>query len=166
MGFFNSLGRLLQGKPVFQDETPKSETPSAQPLSVSSKQSPLVNEYGYKNIPHISLEHVKAHRAGDDMTVTGWVTNHSDRRIRVDHVLVLGQKQIFQRELEPGKGHELTVYKGKCAHNEYEAHAELVFRISENGDLFKNAYHVEFNRESDGKFVVEEFHEDSPVQDI
>lgn len=160
----------MQGQPVFEDEqAPHSDVPSAPSSETPSKQSPLVDDHGYKNIPHISLEHVKARRSGDDMTVTGWITNHSDFSVRIDHLTVLGKKQVFQRELDPKRGKKdfgPVIYSGPVARDEHASHAELVFRIMENGDLFKIVYHVEFNRESDGKFVIEEFHEDDPVRDI
>jgi hypothetical protein len=167
MGFLDGLGRFLQGKQVFEDEDkPRLEEPQAPPASMQPHPPLLVDEHGYKIIPHITLDHVKAHRDGDRMTVTAWAINHSNQRVRVDHFVVLGQKQTFQRELSPSEGHELKVYEGPVAPNEYESHAELTFRILGNGDLFKNVYHVEFNRDPDGTFIIEELHDDGPVRDI
>ena len=165
MGFLDGLGRFLRNEPVFPNEgAPQPTVPPVQ--DTQPKQSPLVDEHGYKVIPRITLDRVKARRSGETMTVTAWVENHSDKRVRVDDVTVLGQKQVFQRELRPNEGHELLIYKGGVAPDEYESHAELKFRIQENDDGFKYVYHVEFNRESDGKFTIEEFHEDGPVRDI
>jgi hypothetical protein len=170
MGFLNGLGRFLQGKPVFEaEQEPQSEVnapASVSPQDAQPKQSPFVDAHGYKVIPEVTLDHLKATRAGDTMTVTVWATNRSDRPVRVDNFALLGQKQVFQHELRSNKGETLVIYKGPVAPNEHDSHAQLVFRLAENGDVFENVYHVEFNRESDGKFVIEELHEDGPVRDI
>jgi len=170
MGFLNGLGRFLQGKPVFETEQKPSSGPMPpQPVEQSKpQQTPLVDERGYKNIPEITVDYLKARRSGDRATVTAYIKNHSDRQVRVDYFVVHGQKRVFQLELEPGKTtpRDVVLYEGPVAPNEHDSHAELVFRIMENGDLFKNEYHVEFNREADGKYVIEELHEDGPVRDI
>lgn len=169
MGFLDGLGRFLQGKAVFEDEgAPHSDAPQVPSPGEQPKpaQSPLVDEHGYKIIPHVTLDHVEVYRDRDTMTVTAWVANHSDKFIRLEHIHVLGQKQVLNRELGPNDSHKETVYKGAVALNEYDSHAEMPFYIKDNQDRFENVYHVEFHRESDGKFTIEEFHEDGPVRDI
>jgi len=167
MGFLNGLGRLLQGKEVFQNEGAQPSLASSDSTSnTQSKQSQFVDERGYKIIPHVTLDRVKWNRSGDTMTITAWVTNHSKWPVRIDHFTVLGQKQVFQQELGPNDRDQLVIHKGTVASSEHDSHAELTFLLKENGDLFKNVYHVEFNRESDGKFVIEELHDDGPVRDI
>jgi hypothetical protein len=165
MGFLDGLGRFMQGKDVFEG-TPRPDAPQIPASDAQRQQSPLVDEHGYKIIPHITLDNVKTHRDGDTMTVMAWITNHSERPVRIDYFTVLGQKQTFQYEISPSKPRQLTIYKGPVAPSEHDGHAELTFRIKENDDLFKNVYHVEFNRESDGKFTIEELHDDGPARDI
>jgi hypothetical protein len=167
MGFLDGLGRFLRNEPVFpNEEASKLATPPVPVQETGPKQSPLVDEHGYKVIPKITLDRIKARRSGDTVMVTAWAQNHSDRVVRIDYFRVQGQKQVFQRELEPGKGHEVKIYDGPVASNEYDSHGALKFRIKDNQDEFENEYHVEFNREADGKFIIEELHEDGPVRDI
>jgi hypothetical protein len=168
MGLLDGLGRFVWGENEPEGMTQRSDAPQVPSSNTQPQQPPLVDEHGYKIIPHITLDHVKAHRNGDTMIVTAWVANHSEHNVRIDECHVLGQKQILQRPLSPNAGHEVTVYKGPVALNEYDSHAGLIFRtfMVEKPDQFENVYHVEFNRESDGKFTIEEFHEDGPVHDI
>lgn len=167
MGFLDGLGRFLRNEPVFPNEQAQQPAGSATPVQdTGPKQSPLVDEHGYKVIPEVTLDHIKASRSGDRETVMGIVTNHSDRVVWVEDFMVHKQKQVYKRDLGPGDYHDVKVYEGPLASNEYDSHAELKFRIKENDDGFKNVYHVEFNREADGKFTIEELHEDGPVRDI
>lgn len=167
MGFLDGLGRFLRNEPVFPSEEPPQQGVPSTPLEdTGPKQSPLVDSRGYKVIPEITLDRIKARRTGDTVMVTAWAQNRSDRPVRIDYFKVQGQKQVFQRELGPGDGHEVKIYDGPVALNEHDSHGALKFRIKENQDEFENEYRVEFNREADGKFVIEELHEDGPVRDV
>lgn len=165
MGLFNGLKRFLVGDNEPEGMMNAPDAPQPAPADVKLKQSPFVDEHGYKIIPHITLDHIKVHRTGDTMLVTAWATNHSKERVQIEYFSVLGQKQTYRWELSP-RGHDVTIYNGPVARDEHTSHAELAFHLIENGDEFKNVYHVEFNRESDGKFVIEELHHDGPVHDI
>ena len=168
MGFLGGLGRFLNGQPVFQDEpgaTTSSHTPAdaAQPLD--PRHTP-VDSRGYKIIPKIELSQMKTSRNGQDMTTTVWVRNTSDQPVRLDYSYVLGQKQQFNRELAPGAGHEIMVYRGPVARNEHDNKARIVYRLLSSDDLFEDEYFVEYYSESDGAFMLEQFHEEGPTRDI
>ncbi|HMI09044.1 MAG TPA: hypothetical protein VK497_01430 [Candidatus Saccharimonadales bacterium] len=165
MGFLDGLGRFMEGKDPFEG-APQPDAPQIPTSDARSEEPPLVDEHGNKIVPRITLDNVKAHRDGGTMTVMAWVTNHSERPVRIDYFSVLGQKQTYQYDIAPSRPSQLTIYKGAVASNEHDSHAEFAFRIKRNDDGFKNVYHVEFNRESDGKFTIEELHADGPVRDI
>lgn len=166
MGFFQGLGRIIAGKPVFEvpDQPAAASQPAVQPPKNDAHR--FVDERGYKIIPDITLTHTKSRLDNHTMTVTAWATNTSTERVRLDHAVLLGKKQPIMRELAPGQGHEIELYDGPVAHSEHDSRAELVFRLLEIDDIFENVYFIEFARESNGDFVVEELHPDSPVRDI
>lgn len=171
MSFLDGLGRFLNGKPVFEDEgqarrgpVHTSGSPHAQPPQ-SPHKTP-VDSRGYKIIPKIRISNMKTSRRDNDMTTTAWITNTSNQKVRVDYCYVLGQKQVYNRELEPGAGHEVVVYRGKVASNEHNNKARIVYRLVSSDDLFEDEYFVEFYSETDGAFMLEEFHEEGPTRDI
>lgn len=164
MGFFQGLGRLIAGKPVF--EAPDDTSTANQATTEQPESHRFVNEHGYKIIPEIEITHLESHVDDKTMTVTAWATNTSAERIRIDHAVILSQKQTIMRELAPGQGHEIQLYDGPVATNEHDSRAELVFRLLANDDIFDIVYFVEFAREADGHFIVEELHPDNPTRDI
>ena len=161
MGFFQGLGRVIAGKPVFQ--TTSDPVAPEQPHDAPRR---FVDESGRKIIPEIKLTHTKSHIAGESMTVSAWATNQSSEHVRLDYMTLLGQKHTISQELAPGKGSEIKLYNGPVARDDHASRAELVYRLFENGDVFSMTYTIEFNRESNGYYIVEEFHSNNPVRDI
>jgi len=167
------MRRFVEGEPVFQegdgpsdDKQDKSPHLHEPPKSGSDTIKPLVNEQGYKVIPKIEVSHLHTSRDGAHMTSTLWISNASNEPIRIDSVWVANQKQVFNRELKPHEGHEFIIYKGPVQPNEAYHQARIVYRQLENGDLFQEEYFVEYNREPDGMYTLEEFHETGPIRDI
>lgn len=168
MGFLEGLSRFLNGKPVFQ-----AGSDSGEPNEVNAQASPPtdptktpVDAAGYKIIPKIELSHAQTRRNGPEMTTTVWVNNTSDQKIRIEHSHILGQKQQFNRDLEPGEGHEIMVYRGPVATDEHNDKAQIVYKLVASDDLFQGDYFVEFARESDGVYLPEELHEEGPTRDV
>lgn len=160
MGFFD----FIMGKPMPQSDERPDEV--AQPPETEAQRNGLVDEHGVKIVPTFKLDHVKSHRNDNKLTVTAWVTNNSDQRIRIDWCEMLRHKQQFDRELDPGQGHELTLYEGEIPHDEAEHHAQFVYRSSQNGDLFQRMYRIEYHLEGDEMRTVDNLFEDGPVRDI
>ncbi len=170
MGFLGGLGRFLSGKPVFEAEPPSVQKndflgPMAE-QSTDSSRTGLVDEHGNKVVPQIEVAHVQSHRHGNDMTVTAWITNRSDQRIRIDETRMIKQRQQPHRELDPAQAHEFTLYQGPLPKDEAEHYLDIVYRISANGDLFERRYLIEYFRENDGGILVDELHEDGIIRDI
>jgi len=162
MGFLDGLGRMIAGKPVFDEESqPKQQVTTPAPNPPSG----LRDERGYKIIPDIEVKNLRSRRSGERMTVTAWVTNKSEQRIRIDTVHLLQKRQINQ-ELNPLQSRELTLYDGPTPHDEHEHDVQIIYRLQENGDLFQTDYDIEYNRESDGMYTVEELHEEGQIKDI
>lgn len=173
MGFFGVMGRLLQGKPAFVD--PKfeqagktgTEAQAFNPMAAHrSPEDQVVDSQGRKIIPELKIEHLKSHRNGNQMMTVGWVTNTSTHRVRVDDIHILKQKVVLHRELGPGEAHEIQFYHGPVAVNDYEHKAQIAYRLLENGDCFRADYNVEYNRDQDGMYTIEELHPEHPIHDV
>ena len=101
------------------------------------------------------------------MLVKAWVFNQSpDKIIRIDTTNVIGQKRTQNQEINHGSSRELTLYDGPVANDDNDDDAHITYRLKLNGDVFMENYRVEFHRESDGAFVVEELHDEGPIRDI
>ncbi|MNH50385.1 hypothetical protein D3C87_1355000 [compost metagenome] len=177
MGFFDSLGRMFKGEPIFVDESKKDgqnddnddpwrQDDPAEESQEAPMKSLLVDEKGRKIIPEIRLEHCKSHVNGSIMTVTAWATNTGDVEVELDKIEILGMRYEIDRFLNPGKSHEITIYKGPAPTNDAHHEAILHYRIVKNGDYFAAEFMVEYNRESSGIFIVEELHPESVIRDV
>lgn len=163
MGFFNELGKAFMGKPLGPNAS------SNNPVGASAQQGGgVVDSNGRKITPDIDVRNLKSYRQGSDkMLVKAWVFNQSpDQIIRVDTTYLMKQKRTQNQEINPGSSRELTLYDGPIALNENERNAQIVYRLKVNNDVFMENYDVEYNLESDGKFVVEELHDEGPIRDI
>ncbi len=155
MGFFDALSKMAQGKPVYGDQS--------EPTAAASV--PVVNS-GRKVIPQVALSHDKTHFNGNSIMVTVVVTNRSEVEIELDYINMIGQKTRLDRRLQPGEGHEARVYNGPVPTNDSAHRANLVYKTVQGGDYFQANFQIEYNRESNGTFSVEDFHPDGPVRDI
>ena len=176
MSFFEGLGRLIRGKPIFidkpkdsdddySDDPWKNDEPAVKE-STPAEKSFLFDEKGRKIIPEIRFEHCKSHINGDDMMVTVWATNTSDLEVEIDKVDMLGVRREIDRFLKPQEAHEILLYKGKIPTDENGHRAILQYKIVENGDCFAAEFRIEYNFESDRRYTVEELHPEPVVRDI
>ncbi|MNQ06400.1 hypothetical protein D3C85_191520 [compost metagenome] len=178
MGFFEGLGKMFQGKPLFEDHSDhksqvdpgddpwRKDAESAAKESTTPEASLLVDEKGRKIIPEIRLERCKSYVNGNEMMVTAWATNAGNVEVELDKIEILGMRYELDRFLSPGKGHEVTLYKGPVTMDDSHDEATLHYKIVENGDYFAAEFMIEYNRESNGVYVVEELHPESVVRDI
>ena len=163
MGFLSELGKAFMGKPL----GPAGETSQSVSASTPAQGNGVTDVSGRKIIPDVSVRNLRSQRSGDKMLVKAWVFNQSlDQIIRIDMTHVMGQKRTQNQEINPGSSRELTIYDGPVAKHDKDDDAHITYRLKVNGDVFMENYHVEFNRESDGTFTVEELHDDGPVRDI
>lgn len=167
MGLWNFMSKMVQGKPIFEEPKRESREPGWAPEpSQSASESTFVDEGGKKIIPTVTIEHCKSHINGNHMDVTAWLTNASEFEIELDKMVMIDAKAGIGRRLRPGEGHEVMVYRGVLQTSDHAHKAELYYKIVENGDYFRADYMVEYNRESNGTYTVEEFHPEHIVHDV
>jgi hypothetical protein len=173
MGLWNFISKMAQGKPVFEEPAhePKSDQAgwteeTTQPTQSPVNPSPFVDDKGRKIIPQITIEHCKSHINGNHMDVTAWLTNASEFEVELDKMVMIDAKAELDRRLQPNEGHEVTLYRGKLQTSDHAHKAKLYYKIVQNGDYFCADFMIEYNRESNGTFVVEEFHPEHIVHDV
>lgn len=161
MGFWESFGKLMGGKPVF-DETsvadtlyPKSPAPQTgtQPI-----RSVFIDEHGNKIVPEVSFKRFKSHINGSKVQTWAWAVNDSQLELELIKTELLGHHQDIHRRLRPGESHEVMIYSGPVITHDHDHRAHLYYKIHENDHGLLAEYNIEFTRESNGTFVVEEFH--------
>lgn len=159
MGFLDGLGRMMQGKPVFEPSSGHNQTSqNNQPSSPASPGSSKV-------IPIVRVERVELHTDGSHMRVIAAIQNDSGGMVMLDKIRLLGTQKELDHQLRPGESREFTVYDGPRPNNHNYDDAELYFRDM-NGDYFLAKHVVLFRQEADNTYSVYDIRFTGPVKDI
>lgn len=164
MGFFKALGKMIQGKPVFEVSGDAKDNFATDKRVVSSQPPPAVVlppdpvEEKPTVIPTFALQHCQTHINGDDIDVTVWATNTSDVDIEIDKCVILDTKTEIDRRLSPGQAHEITLYRGPIPTTNLAHKANIFYKSIRANEYFRVDFSVEYNHESDGTYTVEELH--------
>lgn len=160
MGFWNGLGKMVQGKPVFGEGT---QVPTG---SNQSADKTPIDGYGNKIIPEVKFEHCKTHISGTAAEVTVWATNLSMHEIELDKVVMLDTKIEIDRRLGPQQSHEIKAYKGPIPTDDHSKKASLFYKLVDSGDYFRADFMIEYIRESDGTYFMVDFHPERQINDV
>ena len=159
MGFFGTLKKMIDGKPIFETENKDQvahETQTEQPQQAGN---------GRKTIPFVRVERTDSHMSGDVMTVRSEIRNESDQEIELDKIFLLGAKRELDTHLRPYESRELVVYVGKRPNHRNYGTAEINYKDM-TGDYFQAKCAVEFQSESDQTYSVYRIRVAGPIKDI
>jgi hypothetical protein len=165
MGFFGALGKIIQGKPVF--EPTNNNQPPAQPQGdafgggnfgqTAAPQQPGAQppvQTGPKQPPHVEFERIVCHTNGNHMECDAFIKNHSQTDVDLDRLNLLGTSQDLGRVLRPGEEREFRIYNGNRPNSTSYNRAELTVKDA-TGDYFQIIYHVEFDAVGDGTYDID-----------
>ncbi len=156
---------MINGEPVFDARNEQSRQTDGMPHVDAQPQDITRSSNGQKIEPEVRVTRVKTTRNGDKMVSYAWVQNNSPFAVEVTKFYVMGQGVNTNCLLSPNQGREVKIYDGGVAHNDKEVHAYLDCKIAQNGDYFRQEFFVEFDRQSDGNYLIEELHIEE-VRDI
>ncbi len=159
MGFFGTLKKMIDGKPIFEADE-KDEVAKEQ----QKEQTQVLNN-GRKTIPFVRVERVESHNNGDQMTVRAEIRNESGQEIELDKIFLLGTKRELDTRLRPHEAREFLVYSGKRPNNRSYGSSEINYKDM-LGDYFQARCAVEFRPESDGTYSVYRIKVVGPIKDI
>jgi hypothetical protein len=169
MGFFGALGKIIQGKPVFepgqknngaaQPQQPGGEFgggtfgQSTAPQQPAQPQAPAATA-GPKQMPNIEFERLVCTSNGTHMECDAHIKNHSQTDVDLDRFNFMGSSYDLGRVLRPGEMHEFRIFSGPRPNNTSYNRAELTVKDA-SGDYFQIIYHVEFDAVGDGTYDID-----------
>lgn len=167
MGLFDFMSKMVKGEPIF-DAQPPSASRAAEPSGSGevAQADPTRHDTGHKIHPEIKVTRLTTRRNGSTMQTYIWIQNDAPFAIELRSFRIMGRTLSMGYQLAPGRGQEVQIYSGPIAKDEGENDAHADYRIVQNGDYFQQEFHVEFDRQSDGTFLIEELHPDEHVRDI
>lgn len=167
MGFWGAFGKIVQGKPVFEEPTtPVYQSTSAPASAQQPAVHPWLDERGQKIIPHIDLQHLKSVINDDVLEVTAWVVNTSSLEIELDKIVLLNTRTELDRRLQPNQSRQIVLYHGPLARDDSAHKANLYYKIVQNGDYFRCDYMVVHHREASGMYCVDRLQAERDIHDI
>lgn len=164
MGFFETMKRMIEGKPLFDTEDQR-QAKQTIPKEGYAEQAQTSNN-GRKNIPLIRVEHTECHNNGDTMTVRAEIRNESSELVvELDKIRLLGAVRELDTRLRPGEAREFILYSGRRPNNRSYGVAELNYKDL-LGDYFQARCAVEFRAEPDNTFSIQRVKVAGPIKDI
>ena len=163
------MSKMAKGEPIFDAQSPPVTTNSQTPQSHGEtipQADPTRHDTGHKIHPEIKVSRLTTRRNGSSMQTYVWIQNDAPFAIELRSFRIMGRASSMGYQLAPSRGQEVLIYSGPIAKDESEHDAHAEYRIVQNGDYFQQEFHVEFDRQSDGTFLIEELHPEEHVRDI
>lgn len=168
MGFLDGLRKMMQGKPVFEDPNQTQPDVTVKAVDQFDTKVPtptdplptkvITQPQQAKVAPTFDLRHCQTQIDGDQCTVTIWVTNTSAVDIEIDKSVILDTKTEIDRRLSPGQAHQVILYKGRMPKTDHAHKANIFYKAIRENNYYRVDFTVEYNRESDGTYSVEDLH--------
>lgn len=170
-GFFETLGRLFKGEPVFkpgeqEDGSWKEDhtvTTPAEPQSPVTEQRS--NRTDGKIAPVVIVENVDCNISNENMDLFVTIKNKHNQPVFLDKILLLGTKWELDRTFLPGEERQMQAYHGQRPQNTSQTKVELHYR-DESGDYFSAIHSVEFEQQRDKTYTVRRIRFIPPIKDI
>jgi len=172
MGFFDGLGRMIKGEPVFQpgdsddgwrdaDGEPKSRqkddyamvSGEAARQTAEAAADTATEADGPKYLPKIDIAEVKSD-LGQNGRVEYYFEVHGDDKVRIelDKIFIFGTKFELDRWMNPGEQREVLVYRGQARKDTSYDKCQIHYR-DESGDYFMCEFWLDLRLE-DGYYVI------------
>lgn len=166
MGFFSTLKKIIDGKPLFEDEDKtdqKQQQTSQTNQSLDQVSQPQNN--GRKIIPNLQIEHTEYHNNGDRMDVRMRIRNESGQEVELDKIRIIGMTRELDTHLRPRESRDFLVYSGKRPNNRSYDNVDINYKDM-LGDYFQAKAKIEFRQEQDNTYSVYRVKIAGPVKDI
>jgi hypothetical protein len=187
-GFFESLKRMAQGKPVFDSnddsagwadkngnardvqQQPDPEQQTQQPQA-SQPQQPQGRADGVikgqaSTFPVVVVKRTRTQLSGTNQAVYCSIVNRSKVAVELKEVRLAGSSRRLSEHLRPGEEREWLCYNGPRQSSESYKEASLDYMVEITRDDFQSIYDVEYQYGSDKTYSVEELHWRQPIRDI
>jgi hypothetical protein len=165
MGIFGTLGKLIQGKPVFEPTNqPNGHAEVQEQPGSAFGQGTMQPSEGPKQMPHVEFERIECHMSGTHMDCDAFIQNNSHDNVDLDKLSFMGSSYDLGRQLRPGEEHEFRIYSGNRPNNTSYTRAELTVK-DHTGDYFELIYYVQFKAVGDGTYIIDRI-QSQQVHDI
>lgn len=155
MGFFGSLGKLVQGKPVFEASTSgPSSQPTESPIPTVVEQAPVAE-----------IVRVNCHLSGTRMDLYVHIRNESRDDIEIKKVNLFGSERNIDHFMKPGEEREFLIYSGEQPATTGVHECEVIYRDCTSQRYFGAVHMVQYKIEAGNTYSICEFRLEHPIRD-
>ena len=185
MGFFESLKRMANGEPVFQEgdsgkgwagadgRQQEVSSGSVQAEQQAQPQQPAhvvdsgIQKGNPSTFPAVYVKRTRTTQSGSNQTVYVSIYNSSKLSIEIEEFEIMGRSQHYNYDLRPGQEREVMAYNGPRSKSEGNHEARLTYKTDEGKDYFQSIHDVEYQFEQhDQTYSIEEVRLRMPIRDI
>jgi hypothetical protein len=173
--FFQSMGRIFSGKPVYDasdiqnPQNPSTENSSQAPTPEPGQEQapqPTIRKGDANTYPVVFVKHFRTHLDNGHMDVSCVVANTCSEDIMIEKIRLLGTTYKLEASLHPGGEREYIVYKGPALLNQGDPHLLLDYKTMREGDYFETLHEVLFKYLPDKTYDIADIRFLPPVRDI
>ncbi len=191
--FFQALGRIIQGKPVYtaNDQPPPNAPPDPMgPLSspiadpfqtneaseptepgaaASTESSPENEEPAIlindpSTFPIAYVKRTMTRLNGEDMQVYAYIVNNAGVPIDLHKIHILGREEELKHFMRPGDDREFLIYEGPLVNGTDDHEAVLIYK-TESGQYFEAVHDIRFTfNQTAHAYCVDELRLRSPIR--
>lgn len=166
-GFFESMKRMAQGKPLYDDPNVMPSHSDAQPQSheVESHQS-RIQKGNDRTFPVVYVKRTATRMNGSNMQVSVHILNTWPEPVELDKIRLLGTTHELDAPLRSNQEREFVVYNGPRPKNKV-TQAQLDYKTHHERDYFEAIHDVTFMyHDDDQTYSVDQLRLRMPIRDI
>lgn len=160
MAFLESLKRLAQGKPLFDEDErdhPGGVHPPAAAPGPALTPDQTIQKFNERTFPVVRVRRVVSRPSGKNVQIYCYIRNEWTGQIMLDKIRLLGTKQELDSYLRPGEEREFLVYSGPQLTRQPDSQAEIDYK-TQGGDYFQSIHDVKSNYRSDKTYSIDDMH--------
>ena len=174
MSFFGALGKIVQGKPVYDttSQTPTTDTPTeepsqqpqpSQPAAPAEEAASTIKRDDPSTFPVVYIRNTITRPSGENVQVYCFIHNNWHEELKVKKVTIFGHEEEVEYELAPGQERQVLVYEGPPIQQKYEQ-AILDYETLTPGGYFQAIHIVQYLYHDDTKtFTVDHMQLHQPI---
>lgn len=183
--FFQSIVRIIQGKPVYDadNENPQTGDPAdtaladplndhpgeennSEPQEAGTEEHSSIQKNDARTFPVAFIHRTITRFNGSEMQVYCYIRNAWNEPLDLHTIEAFEKEEELKRPLRPGEEHEFLIYEGPQFQTPNEHLALLVYK-TESGDYFEAIHEVRFKFNNVLKtYYVDELVLRLPIKDI
>ncbi len=162
MGFFEGFKKMIQGKPVFEVTEDYKQTEKEWS---DHQDTELTYRIEPKTIPEIVINEFHCHVNGNNMECEFVLQNKSAEIIEIRKIILFGIHTDINDHLPANYERSFIVYRGPKLMDTYKHECRIEYK-NYVGDYFASIHNIDFQKESDGTYIIARVKFIPPVRDI